>query len=188
MSYLQRRRFLWILFLVGLVLIVLAAHATTLVRLPFPELVRYSSAIARVRCIGIDIRADKGEIWTDTRFEVLERDKGFLPTYIVVRQPGGKMEHLHSFVEGAPEFRLGEEVILFLWGSPGKPYSVLGWSQGTFRIRRDTHSGAETITQDSSEIPVFDPEANGFTKAGIRNLRIEVFEEKMHREINRQFH
>ena len=186
MSYAQRRRFLWALFLAGLVLIAMAARATTLVRLRFPELVRYSSAIGRVRCVGANIHMDKGEIWTDTSFEVLERDKGYLPVYIVVRQPGGKLEHLHSHVEGAPEFRPGEELILFLWGSPGKPYSVLGWSQGTFRIRRDSRTGAKLITQDSSEIPVFDPQANGFTKAGIRNLRIEVFEEKMHQEINRQ--
>ncbi|HEY1481919.1 MAG TPA: hypothetical protein VGF19_04265 [Candidatus Acidoferrum sp.] len=186
MSYLQRRRFLWILFLIGLALVAVAARATTLVRLRFPELVRYSSAIGRVHYVGAEVHYDKGEIWTDTSFEVIEREKGYLPAYIVVRQPGGKFNHLQSHVEGAPEFRPGEELILFLWGTPGKPYSVLGWTQGTFRIRRNARDGSETITQDSSEIPVFDPQANEFTKTGIRNVRIEIFEEKMHKEINRQ--
>ncbi|HEY2458464.1 MAG TPA: hypothetical protein VGI13_14265 [Candidatus Acidoferrum sp.] len=186
MSYQQRRRFLWTLFLIGLALVAIVARATTLVRLRFPDLVRYSTAIGRMRCVGAETRYDKGEIYTDTSFEVLEREKGYLPTYIVVRQPGGKLDHLHSHVEGTPEFRPGEELILFLWGSPGKPFSVLGWSQGTFRIRKDTRSGGELITQDSSEIPIFDPEANGFTKAGIRNVRMETFKDAMHREINRQ--
>ena len=186
MSYQQRRRFLWTLFLIGLVLIAVVARATTLVRLRFPDLVRYSSAIGRVRCTGAEVRYDKGEIWTDTSFEVVERDKGYLPSHIVVRHPGGTLDHLHSHVEGAPEFRPGEELILFLWGTPGNHYTVLGWSQGTFRIRKDPRSGSETITQDSYEIPVFDPESNGFTKTGIRNVRMEDFEEAMHREINRQ--
>ena len=185
MNYAQRRRFLWVLLLIGIVLVAIAARATTLVRLRFDELVKYSSAIARVRCIGIDARMENGEIWTDTAFEVVERDKGYLPAQIVVRQPGGKFQHLNARVEEAPEFRPGEEVYLFLWGNPGKQYSVLGWSQGTFRIRRDLRSGKETVTQDSAETPVFDPETHGFTKTGVRNLRIDLFKDKLHREIYR---
>ena len=49
MSYVKRRRFLLVLFLIGIVLVAIAARATTLVRLPFQQLVQYSSAIARVR-------------------------------------------------------------------------------------------------------------------------------------------
>jgi hypothetical protein len=51
-------------------------------------------------------------------------------------------------------------------GKPGNGFNVIGWSQGTFRIRRDSHTGAETVTPDSSEIPVYDPAAQGFTKTG----------------------
>jgi len=105
MSYLQRRRFLWILFLIGLALVAVAARATTLVRLRFPELVRYSSAIGRVHCVGAEVHYDKGEIWTDTGFEVSEREKGYLPAYIVVRQPSGK---LNQFLFEQHE-RLGRE-------------------------------------------------------------------------------
>jgi len=118
MSYAQRRRFPWLLFLAGLLLIAMTARATTLVRLRFPDLVHYASAIARVRCVGADTRVENGEIFTDTRFHVLESEKGRLPASIVVRQPGGKFQHLYSHVEGAPEFRIGEEVYLFLWGRP----------------------------------------------------------------------
>ena len=185
MSYVERRRFLWILFLVGLFLIAIVSRATTLVRLPFSELVRYSSAIARVRCVGANMRFEEGEIWTDTRFDVLESEKGGLPAQIVVRQRGGKYGHLQSNVEGTPEFRPGEEVYLFLSGKPGHHFRVVGWSQGTFRIHRDGISGTETVTQDSAETPVFDPEANAFTKAGIRNLRVDIFQERLRRELMR---
>lgn len=185
MSYAPRRRFLWLLFFASILLIAVTAHATTLVRLHFPDLVHYASAIARVRCVGADTRVENGEIFTDTRFHVLETEKGSLPASIVVRQPGGKFQHLVSHVEGAPEFRAGEEVYLFLWGHPGRQFYVLGWSQGTFRVHRDALSGKETVTQDSAEIPIFDPEANAFTKMGVKNLRVAVFQERVRREVLR---
>jgi len=185
MSYTQRRRFLWVLFLIGLVLVSIAAHATTLVHLRFQELVGYSSAIARVRCTGSDTRMEDGEIWTDTRFHVIEREKGYLPEQIVVRQPGGKFQNIHSRVEGAVEFRPGEEVYLFLWGKPGRQFNVVGWSQGTFRIHRDPRTGGETVTQDSAEIPVYDPASQGFIKAGAKDLQIDVFVQRIRREVSR---
>ncbi len=182
MSYKQRRKFLWVLFLAGLVLIAIVANATTLVHLPFPQLVGFSSAIARVQCIGSDIRIEKGEIWTDTRFHVLETEKGYLPSSIVVRQLGGKMQNLQSHVDASPEFRPGEELYLFLLGKPGKQFNVVGWAQGTFRIHRDFRTGLETVTQDSAEIPVYDPESQAFRKMGLKNLRVDSFVERIHRE------
>jgi len=184
-SHVQRRRFPWLPFLAGILLIAMTARATTYVRLRFPDLVHYASAIARLRCVGADTRVENGEIFTDTRFHVLETEKGQLPASIVVRQPGGKFQHLTSHVEGAPEFRIGEEVYLFLWGRPGRQFYVLGWSQGTFRVHRDALSGQETVTQDSAEMPVFDPETHAFTKMGVKNLRLDVFQERLRREVLR---
>src|SRR5579859_7785938 len=82
MSYVQRRRFLWLCFLVSLILLALTAafaNGTTLARLRFDDLARQSAAIARLRCLGSEFRWDRGELWTETRFEVLERNKGLLP-------------------------------------------------------------------------------------------------------------
>jgi len=186
MSYTQRRQFLWVLFLIGLALIAVVAQATTLARLRFQELVHYSYSIARVRCLHAESRVENGEIWTDTSFRVLVHNKGYLPEEIVVRQPGGKFQHLHSHVEGAPEFLPGEEVYLFLSGQPGHQFLITGWAQGTFRIHRNLRSGGETVTQDSAETPVFDLASESFTKAGVKNLSIDVFEQRVHREMLRE--
>jgi hypothetical protein len=186
MSYAQRRQFLWVLFLIGLALIAVVAQATTLVRLRFRDLVHYSYSIARVRCMHAKSRLENGEIWTDTSFHVLSHNKGYLPDEIVVRQPGGKFQHLHSHVEGAPDFRPGEEVYLFLSGQHGRQFLIIGWAQGTFRIHRDLRSGGETVTQDSAETPVFDPASESFTKTGAKNLSIDIFEQRLHREILRE--
>lgn len=186
MSYIQRRRFLWILFLGGLALLAIAAHATTLTRLRLEDLAQESTAVARLRCLGAESFWENGEIWTETRFEVLEREKGLLPGIITIRLLGGSAQHLHSRVDGVPAFRPGEEVYLFLWGREGEPYRVLGWSQGTFRISRNPDSGLETVTQDSAAAPIFDPRTHAFHRFGVRNLPVSLFRERLHKALRRQ--
>jgi hypothetical protein len=85
MSFVQRRRFLWILFLMGLALIAVVASATTLAGLSFEELAKQAKAVARLRCIGAENQWENGEIWTETRFEVVEQSKGRLPGLVTVR-------------------------------------------------------------------------------------------------------
>ena len=186
MSYVQRRRFLWILFLGGLVLIALAASATTLSRLKLEDLAQESTAVARLRCLGTTSRWERGEIWTETRFEVLQREKGALPGIVTVRLLGGSVGHLHSRVEEVPAFHTGEEVYLFPWGHEGEPYQVLGWSQGTFRIARNPQSGLEIVTQDSASSAVFDPHARTFRRGGIRNLPVAIFKAKLHKALRQE--
>lgn len=189
MSFAERRRFLWICFLISLALLLLAAaltDATTLARMTFDSLVQQSSAVARLRCLGSEFRWDHGELWTDTRFELVESSKGALPAVLTVRTIGGISGPLHSHVDGVPIFRAGEEVYLFLWARPGEPYRVFGWAQGTFRILRNEQTGVETITQDSAAAPLFDPRTRSFRHGGIRNLPLPIFQLKIRRALEHQ--
>jgi len=183
MSFVQRRRFLWILFLGGLVLLAVAANATTLSWLRFEELVNQATAVARLRCIGVESRWENGEIWTETRFETVEVNKGLLPGVVSVRMLGGNIGNLHSRVSGVPAFRPGEEAYVFLWGREGEPFRMLGWSQGTFRISRDERTGVERVTQDSAAAPIFDPQTRKFRHGGIRNLPVSIFQLKLRKAL-----
>jgi hypothetical protein len=183
LSYAQRRTFLWALFLAGLVLIAVVANATTLVRVPFQQMARQAVAVGRMRCLSSESQWENGDLWTVTRFEVTERDKGLLAGIVSVRMMGGSSGSLHSHVDGVPVFQPGEEVYLFLWGTPGGEYSVLGWSQGTFRIRRDARAGTEYVTQDSAEMPVFDAQRHAFVHGGIRKLPVAAFQQKLKRAL-----
>jgi hypothetical protein len=183
MSYVERRRFLWILFIAALALLAVAASATTLARLKLEDLAQESTAVARMRCLGTTSQWEQGEIWTETRFEVLQREKGALPAVVTIRLLGGNVGHLHSHVDEVPAFRAGEEVYLFLWAREGEPYQVLGWSQGTFRIARNPQSGLEMVTQDSASAAIFDPNARTFRRGGIRNLPVVIFKEKLHKAL-----
>lgn len=188
MSFVQRRRFLWILFLAALGLLAVAASATTLSRLRFEELAKQATAVARLRCLNAEARWENGEIWTDTRFEVVEQEKGLLPGMITIRTLGGTIGSLHSRVEGVPEFRAGEETYVFLWGREGEPHRILGWSQGTFRIARDARTGVETVTQDSAAVPVFDPQTREFQRSGIRGLPVAIFQWKLRKALAETTH
>lgn len=186
MSLVQRRRFLLLLFLIGLALIAAVANATTLSRLGFGELASQASAIARVRCLHVDSHWKGGEIWTRTEFLVLQVSKGDPPGLLAVEMPGGAMGHLRSRVEQVPAFTAGEEAYLFLWSTPDGGYRILGWAQGAFRIRRDPDSGLETVTQDSAHLPVFDPISRRFRHGGVRNLPLPVFQLKLKRALEKR--
>jgi hypothetical protein len=185
-NYLERRRFLWILFLIGIVLIAITASATTLVPLTLSNLAETSTAIARLRCLSQKSFWHGGEIWTETQFAVEQQEKGQLPPLVTVRTLGGTVGHLHSHVDEVPTFRVGEEAYLFLWNRLDEPYRVLGWSQGTFRVTRDARSGLETVTQDSSAGALFDPETRTFRRMGIRNLPVAIFIERLHQALRNQ--
>jgi len=183
MSFVRRRRFLWILFLAGLALLAVVANATTLSRLRFEELANQATAVARLRCLGVESVWENGEIWTETRFETVELNKGLLPGVVSVRMLGGNIGSLHSRIDGVPTFSPGEEAYVFLWGREGKPFRVLGWSQGTFRIARDVRTGVENVTQDSAAAPVFDPRTRQFRHGGIHNLPVTSFQLKLRKAL-----
>ncbi len=155
------------------------ARATTLAQMKLDGLAAAAHVVARVRCLGNESRWEGGEIWTFTSFEVVEAMKGAVPRLVTVRLLGGRVGHLVSTVDGVPRFRPGEDVILFLERTRAGDLSVTGWAQGTFRIRRDAHTGRERVTQDSSRFAVFDPASRRFREAGIRSLPLEVFEERL---------
>lgn len=191
MSYVERRRFLWILFWWGIGLIVVvagaaAARGTTLVALRFDELTGRATAVARVRCVSARSLVERGEIWTETQFEVVKSEKGLLGGLVTVRLPGGRAAGLHAHVDGVPEFAAGEELYLFLWGGENGTYRVLGWTQGTFRIRREAKSGAERVTQESANAAVFDAEKRVFRRDGIRAMSVARFEEKLRGVLERK--
>jgi hypothetical protein len=188
MSYVERRRFLWILFLAGIALAAAVANSTTLARMSFDDLAQKSSAVARLRCQSSKSYWDGGELWTETSFEVVDRNKGMLGASVTVRMLGGRADGITSRVDGVPAFRTGEEVYLFLWGQPGESYRVLGWSQGTFRIIRDARTGTEKITQESSSAN-FDQRTRQFRADihvdGIRGMALATFQEKLRQALER---
>ena len=167
-------------------LVAIAASATTLAQLQFDDLVSQATAVGRMRCLRTESHWSKGEIWTRTEFVVVEANKGNLPQIVEVEMPGGVIGHLHARIEEVPAFMPGEQAYLFLWPAQNGTYRILGWSQGAFRIRKNSASEVETVTQDSANAPLFDPVSRRFRHGGVRNLPVSVFQLKLKRALERQ--
>jgi len=93
-------------------------------------------------------------------------------------QPGGKFQHLIRTWNGAriPHRRGSLPVSL---GRRERQFYVLAVA-GTFSRAPRRALRQETVTQDSAEMPVFDPEAMPFTKEWVsKHLRLDVFQERI---------
>ena len=185
MSCLMRRKMLWSLFAIGLGLLAVVANATTLSRMSFDELARQATAIVRARCLDSASVWRNGEIWTEMEFEVASVSKGTAPGILRIALPGGKVAHIQSHIDGMPAFRAGDDAYLFLWDAPGRGTYILGWTQGTFRISRDSETGLERVTQDSAAMPLFDPATKQFRHGGVRQMPLPVFQLKLKRALEK---
>lgn len=127
----------------------LAAPVSATVLLPgdLGDIARAASAI--VRGTVVDVRSD----WADSRrrvetivtLRVSESLKGDLRGLVSVKVPGGVLGRYRSVTIGAPSFRQGEEVVLFLGAAPPALPYVIGLGQGVFRVQRDLRTGATSV-------------------------------------------
>lgn len=121
--------------------------ATVLVPAEFHEIVNGSQVIVHGRVV--DVRSD----WTGDRFRIetmvtLEAGayfKGGPGERVTFRVPGGTLGRYRSLMVGAPEFRVGDEVVMFLKSEGPAVPNVFGLSQGVFRIRRELRSGRRVV-------------------------------------------
>jgi len=117
-------------------------RATVLIPIEFRELVAVASAIAHGRVSDV-----RGE-WTDGRrsvetvvtIDVSDYLKGNLGPTLTIHVPGGRVGRYRTVFVGAPEFRVGDEVVLFLSAS-----RIVGLSQGAFRVVPDSQSGRPVV-------------------------------------------
>ncbi|HSF06734.1 MAG TPA: hypothetical protein VLG10_13170, partial [Methylomirabilota bacterium] len=84
----------------------------------------------------------QGQIFTDITVRLDEVLKGVVPTpELTIRQLGGRVGDVESRVEGSPEFRLGERVLLFLTTRGDGTLRVAHLYLGKFSILTDLHTG-----------------------------------------------
>ncbi len=139
------RRFL---VLVSLLSLSVPLHATVILPIEFRELVTTAPVILHGQVV--EVRAD----WSDGRrsletfvtVAVADYLKGDLGATVTLRVPGGQLGRYRTIFVGAPEFQLGDEVVLFLkHGAASYPY-IIGLSQGAFRVVADARSGRRMVT------------------------------------------
>jgi hypothetical protein len=147
--YTQRMRPLVLVLIVvlNLAALVQPISAVTVVPLSFDQLVAASSTVVHGRVT--DVRGqwtvDRRGIESLVTVEAQSYLKGMLGDRVTVRVPGGEAGGLVNIVAGAPSFRTGDRVILFLsTRGPSVPV-ITGTTQGVFRVVTHPASGEAMV-------------------------------------------
>ena len=127
------------------------AHATVAPYMGLEDLERGGEVVV----VGSVEMADSG--WSEdgrlivTRITVkVDRAiKGGPRERVTFEVPGGTIDGQTLVASGAPQFRKGERVVLFLdrGGSVEERLGVVGWNQGRFAIERDPRTHRDLVRQ-----------------------------------------
>jgi hypothetical protein len=130
-----------LLFLVpcALCLAVAPAGATVVLPAEMSDIVNGSQVIVHGRVIDVrsEITAGLRSIHSFVTVAVNQALKGSPGPTVTFRVPQGQVGRYRRVIIGAPEFRVGEEIVVFLTGrAPAMP-TVFGLNQGVRRLRGD---------------------------------------------------
>lgn len=141
-----QRHLILVCFCVGMATYGAPLQATTVLPAEFTEMVARSSLIVHGTVADVTARTDAGRrsIESLITLEVIAPLKGNAPARVVFRVPGGQLGRYRRVMVGAPEFRPGDEVVLFLDGRAPVVPMPFGLSQGVYRVRRS--SGNAVVT------------------------------------------
>jgi hypothetical protein len=171
------RPFLGLLAAAALAAAVAPARATVLVPADLAELSRSASAIVHgtVTLVRSEWAEGRRRVETVVTISVDQALKGALTGHVSFKVPGGDMGRYRSVMIGAPSFREGEAVIVFLGGQgPALPY-LLGLGQGVYRVQQDGRTGEARVMT-----PAWFADADGAVpvrrgSASARGLSVEEF-------------
>lgn len=151
--------------------------ATVLVPAEFREVVAGSQLIVygRVADVRPEWTADRRRIDSIVTFEVSSYLKGGPGSLVTFRVPGGQIGRYKSVTVGAPEFRAGEEAVLFLTARGPSMAQVFGLNQGVFRIRVDTRTGRRTVVAPAMLARTADAEVVRRGSPERRSLALDAF-------------
>jgi hypothetical protein len=121
------------------------AHATTVRRLSFDDLVSKSEIIVSGQVTDSrTYRTSDGKlILTSYTVQVGETIKGKTPPTVTVTTVGGRIGNTILRVSGMPQFQAGENTVLFLERS-GAYTTVVGLNQGKFSVSNGEISNTAT--------------------------------------------
>lgn len=146
MSYTRRmRRSASVTLLIAV--LVASVEATTVVPLSFEQLVSESSAVVygRVSDVRSQWTADRRFIESVVSIDVIKEMKGGAGSTIAFTVPGGQVGRYLNVIPGAPTFTTGDLAVFFLTEHGPRLPVTTGLTQGIYRVRRDTSSGAMLV-------------------------------------------
>ena len=155
--------------------------ASTVRFLPLDQMAIRADQIFTGEVVGVasQLNARRSGIFTFVTIEVGEYLKGGRRGVLTLRMLGGEAEGYRLVVPGSPEFRLGEEVLVFSDGGAGRIPTVLGMAAGKFTVQRDPVTGERVLErslagltlEDSSGTQVTANQAGSQERASLDEVR-----------------
>ena len=93
-------------------------------------------------------------IVTTATIEIEKGLKGGPWRRVSIRIPGGRVGDQTMVASGAPTFREGERLVVFLekpGAVPETPFSIVGWNLGKMTVRRDARTDLDIVHAPSGE-------------------------------------
>jgi hypothetical protein len=123
------------------------AAATIVIPVDLNELATSATAIARGHIVRVDARQTSSlRVERLITFEAAEYLKGSLGAVVQFLLPGGTFGRYRTISVGSPEFKEGDEVVLFLGARDTDLPVLIGFHQGVYRIVSDPSTGQRLVT------------------------------------------
>ena len=159
-----------------LVLAILATplFATTVQRMELPQLVSASDNIVQGRVESVEARYEGNMICTYVSVAVDDPLKGDRRRTVLVRQLGGRIGAKTIWIAGMPQFKTGDQVIVFLRNRRDGTFDVIGLNQGKYNIV----DGAAVA--NVSGVTILDPKTGLMSDAGfVEKAPLEAFKTRI---------
>jgi hypothetical protein len=156
-------------------LLSLAASATTMLRADLPELAQTSDAIVHgtVRRVESRWSGDGRRIITDVEIQVTEALKGQAGGTVLVTQPGGRVGDIGQRVSGLATFTPGEEVVVFLERRGKQAFRVSGMVQGKYQVQRsEDGKSVMAVPEPTGDVLLLDRDSRQPTASSQRSLSL----------------
>jgi hypothetical protein len=145
---------------VGLVVVLvfsaLALPGTTVIPPEFDSLVRQADYVIRgtVKSVSSEWRTRGADRFIVTHVEIhlLETVAGTPPSPIVLEMLGGRVGEETMVVQGSPNFRVGDEHILFIRGNGIQFNPLVALMHGQYPVKKDAASGRAYVTRSDGSL------------------------------------
>lgn len=132
-----------------------------MVKLDLPALVKMSEKVVIGKVVSRESRRASSEqmLYTYLDIRVSDTLKGTHTDTVRLIVPGGIDERIRTVVWGSANFKLDEEVVLFLKQNVKEASlaEIVGFSQGKFSIVKDQETGEKMVVNDTRDMNVVKP-------------------------------
>ena len=148
--------------------------ATTVRRMELPQLVSASDNIVQGRVESVEARYEGNMVCTYVSVAVDDPLKGDRRRTVLVRQLGGRIGAKTIWIAGMPQFKTGDQVIVFLRNRRDGTFDVIGLNQGKY----DIVDGAAVA--NVSGVTILDPKTGLMSDAGfVEKAPLDAFKAKI---------